>query len=128
MTFNNNYKEQQKEKLIYDQRISTLNHNGNVYAISIILLSQFVFLNFHYILGATLTLIAIISLIVQVTISLIEKYYLEINQYTNVTYILNFHFIINHIINLLYIPFLVWVMVLMYQHANIILATTDSPT
>ena len=100
------------------QYIATLTHNGNVYALTVILLSQFIFLNFHYIIGATLAAISVGSLIFQVIISSVEYYYLQKHHIDlhKLNLILSIHFWINHLIICLYIPFFIWTIVLMFQH------------
>jgi hypothetical protein len=107
------------QRLKYEDRISNLSHYGNIYALSIILVSQFIFLNFHYILGATLTLIAIISLLYQMISSSVEYYYLHHFNIKKCELILKIHFYVNHVFILLYIPFLIWAVVLMYIKASI---------
>jgi len=102
------------QRLKYDGRISDLTHYANIYALSIILISQFIFLNFHFILGATLTLIAIICLLFQMICSTLEYYYLHDSNIEKCELILDIHFYINNVFVLLYIPFLIWAIVLMF--------------
>lgn len=52
------------------ERISNLTHYGNLYSLTLILISQVIYLNFHFIIGAILTVIAVCGLFFQVTISL----------------------------------------------------------
>lgn len=103
----------------YQERISTLTHNANVYALSIILASQFIFFNLHYIIGATLTIIGLLSLIIQIIISIVEFTYLNQRSIVKLNRSLAGHFWVNHAITGLYIPFLIWTVVLMYQRASV---------
>jgi hypothetical protein len=105
------------QRLKYEERISSLSHYGNIYALSIIIVSQFIYANFHYILGATLTLIAIISLLFQMICSSVEYYYINHNDIEKCELTLTVHFYANHVFILLYIPFLIWTIVIMFSKA-----------
>ena len=66
-----------KYAFAYYDRFSTLSNTATSYAISILLLSQVIYINEHSILGATLTLVAVVALIFQVVVGSVEKWYLD---------------------------------------------------
>lgn len=99
----------------YSNRISLLTHNGNIYALTTILISQVIFLNFHYIIGLSLTTISLCSLVSQIIISIIEYYLLSKQNYSKLHMLFTIHFTINHIVMALFIPFLIWTIVLMAE-------------
>lgn len=96
------------------ERISNLTHYGNLYCLTVILISQVIYLNFHFIVGATLSVIAISGLLFQVVISLLEYRYIK--RLETITLLFHIHFVVNHIIMLVFIPFVIWVIVLMFKH------------
>ena len=102
-------------KLRLSERISTLTHYGNIYSFTTIFIAQFIYNNFHFVIGATLTVIAICSLIVQIIISSLEYYFLQRRNSHKLILLLDIHFFINHIIILIFIPFFIWSVVLMYK-------------
>jgi hypothetical protein len=116
-----------RNKLAYRERISTLSHNANVYAFSVILVAQFIFLNFHKEIGASLTVVAIFSLTGQIIISSVEYYYLSHDDKPHLDRTLFAHFVFNHIINAVFIPFFLWAVVLMYE-SGLSGGTTGAPT
>jgi hypothetical protein len=104
------------ENLKLRERISNLTHYGNLYCLTTILISQVIYLNFHFIVGATLSVVAVSGLFFQVLISLLEYRYLNIKKYETLSILFHIHFIINHIIMIIFVPFLIWVIVLMFKH------------
>lgn len=102
----------------YDTRISTLTHNGNVYALTILLIAQVIYFNLHYIIGASISSIALLSLATQIIISSVEQATLSVRKYARLDTILFAHFIVNHIFMASFIPFLVWTIVVMIQRAT----------
>ena len=102
------------------ERISNLTHYGNLYSLTTILISQVIYLNFHFIIGAILTVIAVAGLFFQVIISLLEYRYLNLKRFGTLSLLFDLHFIINHIIMLIFIPFIIWVIVLMFLHQKTI--------
>lgn len=103
----------------YNDRISSLAHYANVYAMSIIIASQFIYFNLHYIIGATLTIIAVCSLLFQVVISSVEKRFLLARRLDRLNMALEWQFWMNHVFILGYIPFLLWAVSLMYQRSTV---------
>lgn len=97
------------------KRVSTLTHYGILYSFTTILIAQFIYNNFHYIIGATLTVIAICNLFFQIIISSIEYYLVDKRKFNRFNVILLTHIIINNVIILIFIPFFIWTVVLMYQ-------------
>lgn len=95
--------------------IEKITHYGNITAFTIIVASQFIYLNFHYIIGATLTIIGICSIIAQVILSMMEHYFLENKKLIYLKNTIDIHYWINRIVVAISIPFLIWVVVLMFQ-------------
>ena len=110
-------------RLRYEERISSLAYSGNIYALTIIIVAQFIYNFFHYIIGATLTVIAIASMLLQLALSGAAQVYLERKQMASVKHLLRVHFWLNHVILVLYMPFLVWTVILMYTNQ----AATKTP-
>jgi hypothetical protein len=118
-------------RLAYQNRSSLLVHNGNVYALSIIIAAQFMYLNFHYIIGATLTAIGVASLLTQLVLSTAEERYLESRpERAKLDHLLRAHLYVNNVFILLYAPFLLWAVVLMYEDrvASLVVFPTGAPT
>lgn len=106
----------QEHYFSYEDRRSTLTHSGFGYSFTVILIAQFIFLNFGYIIGAILTSISILSLLFQIIISAVEVYYLDHGLFKHLNTTMRVHYWINHGIILCILPFLLWVVVLMFQH------------
>lgn len=102
----------------YVDRIALLTHNGKVYALSIILISQVIYLNLHYIIGAILSIIALVSLLSQIIIGPIEHYELARARIDRLERFLLVHFLINHLVIAAIIPLLIWTIVIMFQRAS----------
>ena len=113
ITYIMNKKEEQV--ILYEDRISTLLYQSIIYALTIILASQIIYLQFQSIIGTILTIIGIISTIINIFISIIENIYLARESYKS----LNVIFIVHKWITLIYlvinIPFLIWTVVIMIQ-------------
>jgi hypothetical protein len=111
----------------YEDLIDTRTRNGNLYALTVILISQVIFLNLHFILGATLTCLAMVSLVGQAVISSVALSELRSAtaaaatrppaDYRRLRSVLFAHFVFNHIIMIAFLPFLLWTVVLMYERA-----------
>lgn len=102
----------------YRNRISLLTHNGNLYALTVLVISQVIFLNLHYIIGASLSVVSLCSLCFQIGISIAEERALTRNRLTRLDSLLYAHFIANHLVMALFVPFLIWTIVLMFQHQS----------
>lgn len=102
----------------YHERIECLTFNGNTQAVSIILAAQFIFFNLHYAIGSSLTVCALVSWLSQIAISATEFHFLRANALGRLNYTLDVHFWLNRAFTLLYIPFLVWAVILMYERAT----------
>lgn len=103
----------------YNERISLLSHNGKIYAFQIVLIAQFIYFNLRYVIGATLTLVAMGSIVGQIILGAIETNLLEKYDKKRLEYTLRVHYIFNDVINAIYLPFLLWTVVLMYQDARL---------
>jgi len=99
----------------YHARVSSLGHEPSVYAFSVIITGQFIFLNLHYVIGATLLLVAITSLLVQFAFAVAERAHLDQRRLRELERTLVTHYWVNQIFTLAYLPFFVWVAVIMYQ-------------
>jgi hypothetical protein len=99
----------------YDVRISAVCHYGNVYALTVLLIAQVIFLNLHYIIGASLSCIALLALVAQIVLSCMEQSSLTGREYARLESILFAHFVVNHLIMVSFIPFLIWTIVIMIQ-------------
>lgn len=108
-------KEQTRLEKRYLLCLVTLGHNGNVYALSVLLIAQLIFLNLHYIIGALVSCICCFSLAFQAVINLTEMHALRNGLRQRLESLLLAHFVVNHLIMLSFIPFLIWTMVVMFQ-------------
>ena len=104
----------------YHERIEALYFNGSTQAFTVMLLAQFIFFNLHYVVGSSLTMLALLSLISQIFISAAEWRYLQRGAQRRLNYTLGAHFWLNRGFTALYMPFIVWTIVLMFerQHAS----------
>ncbi len=102
----------------YRDRIATLGQNTTVCAISILIVAQVIYFNLHFIVGATLTLVAILCLLCQVVITVVETIFLERRQLPALHRTFSVHFWLNHAFTLAYMPLVVWAVVIMYQRAS----------
>lgn len=98
------------------ERIIFLNHYHILYAITFILAAQFIFLNFHFVIGLTITIIAICSIFFQIIMGFIEMFYLNHCEYKRLNLLLTIHYIINNIILFIYMPFLIWTVYIMFKN------------
>lgn len=100
------------------ERVTRRTHYGCVYALTVIVAAQFMYINFHYILGATLTAIAVGGLVFQIAISSAAYHatwrHRELDD-AGVRRLLAWHFVGNHLMLAAFLPFFVWAIVLMYQ-------------
>lgn len=103
---------------LYEERGASLTYSGNAYAFNIIIIAQFIFLNFGYIIGALLTSICIGALIAQIVINSVETHYLDQGLFHKLNITLRVHYWFNHAFILLVLPFLVWTVVLMFEKKN----------
>src|ERR1700748_1863460 len=99
----------------YHDRIEALYFNGSAQAFTVMLVAQFIFFNLHYVIGSTLTLVALLSLVGQIAISAAEWRRLQRNRRRELNYTLGVHFWLNRGFTVLYMPFIVWTIVLMYE-------------
>jgi|ERR1041385_1918122 hypothetical protein len=95
------------------ERLISLFHYQILYSISFFLVAQVIYLNFHYVIGSIISMISIFNITSQSIWSLIEYFSLRKGKLSRVDTLLHFHSIFNHIILLLYIPFMIWAFVLM---------------
>ena len=98
----------------YEERITTLTYSGIIYALTVILAAQFIFLNLHFIIGAILTVISIVVLIIHMIMNTIEIIYLEKRQFKPLHQLFRGHQAVAHIFICIVIPFLIWACVLMF--------------
>lgn len=102
----------------YYDRLSSLCYTASSYAISMLLLSQVVYINEHSILGATLTLVALVALAFQIVMTGVEKWYLDGQKLNRLERLFNIHFWVNQVFLVCYIGLMLWVAVVMYQRAT----------
>lgn len=103
---------------MYYDRIDCLSFNGYTQGLSIILAAQFIFFNLHYAIGSTLTVCALLSWSGQIIINAVEYRQLKAQRTEALCRTLDVHFWLNRGFILLYMPFLVWAVVLMYERAT----------
>lgn len=115
MSLRQQHKEQERLVKQYQLYLLALGHNGNVYALSVLLIAQLIFLNLHYIIGASVSCICCFSLAFQALINLVEQHALLNGLRQRLEKLLLGHFIVNHLIMLSFVPFLVWTIVVMFQ-------------
>lgn len=104
-----------REVAAYQKRVLWLSFTANTQAVSIMLMSQFVFFNLHYAIGSTLTVCALLSWTSQLVINVIEWHRIKSGDMPGAQRALDAHFWLNRAFQLLYMPFIVWTVVLMYQ-------------
>lgn len=102
----------------YHERIEALYYNGTIHALTIVLIAQFIFFNLHYVIGGTLTVLALVSVGAQVAISAAEWSYVQRSAVRRLHYTLGVHFWLNRGFLLLYVPFMLWAVVLMYERVH----------
>lgn len=105
-------------ELMYFERIDCLSFNAYTQAASMMLAAQFIFFNLHYAIGSTLTVCALLSWLSQICINGAEYRYVKRRQTASLAYTLDVHFWLNRAFTVLYAPFLVWAVVLMYERAT----------
>jgi hypothetical protein len=115
------------KNVYYENRVSLLVHNGNICALSVIIAAQFVYANFRFEVGATLTVIAVASLGMQIILNLVERR--QLNDHHALEKTLIWHTYLNSVVLFLCIPFFIWTIVLMYEHrvAALVIAPTPPP-
>lgn len=100
------------------QQIITISFYGSAQAISFLLIAQVIYLNFHYLIGASLTVVASLSLFFQVVMSVAQSLYYEGHKRSpTVESLLKVQFYTNCCFTLAFIGFMIWTIVYMYQHS-----------
>lgn len=99
----------------YHDRIEALYFNASTQALTVMLLAQFIFFNLHYVIGSSLTMLALVSLLAQIFISAAEWRYLQRGAARRLNHTLGVHFWLNRGFTALYMPFIVWTIVLMFE-------------
>src|ERR1017187_8758890 len=102
-----------EQRIIYEDRISTLTYQGIAFALSIILAAQIIFISFNYIIGAVLTTISIISIIFNIIMNIVEGIYLDRKQFKELHQIFNVHKWISLCFLMVFIPLLIWTVIVM---------------
>lgn len=101
------------------QQIITISFYASAQAISFILIAQVIYLNFHYLVGASLTVAALLSLFFQVVMSIAQSLYYEGHKKSpTVETLLKVQFYTNCVFTLVFIGFMIWAVVYMYQHSD----------
>lgn len=99
------------------QQIVTLSFYPSTQAISFLLIAQVIYLNFHFLIGATLTVVALTSYAFQEVMTLAQSVYYEGHrQSPTVVTLLKVQFYCNRLFAAIYIGFMIWTIVYMYQH------------
>jgi hypothetical protein len=107
-----------RDYFLYEERGATLTYSGNIYALNFIVIAQVIFLNFGYIIGAIITTVAIVNLVLQVVLNAVETHYLDKQLYRQLNITLRAHYWVNHVSIILCLPFLIWTVVLMFERKN----------
>lgn len=101
-----------------NEHIEQLWFYGCTQAVSMMVVAQVIYLNLHYIVGASLTVAALVSLVVQQVMSVVEHVQLTHNNQCGLAAALNVHFWLNRVFAVLYVPFVAWAVALMYDHVG----------
>lgn len=100
------------------QQIVTLSFYPSAQALSFLLIAQVIYLNFHFVIGASLTVVALLSYFFQEVMAVTQSLYYEGHRRSpTVETLLKVQFYINRIFALVYIGFMIWTVVYMYQHS-----------
>ncbi len=105
----------------YYNTYSSLSTQGIAYALTLIIIAQVMFLNFDYKLGAIITSMSIASIAIHAVFNLVEGVYLDKNEIKKLITTMRVHRIVSGIINVSYIPFLIWSVVRMIQQETNVL-------
>ena len=101
------------------QQIITISFYASAQAISFVLIAQVIYLNFHYLIGASLTVAASLSLLFQTVMSIAQSLYYEGHKKSpTVETLLKVQFYTNCCFTLVFIGFMIWTIVYMYQHSQ----------
>lgn len=101
------------------QQIITVSFYASAQAISFILIAQVVYLNFHFVIGASLTVVAALSLLFQNVMALAQSLYFEGHRMTKTgETLLKVQFYVNCVFTFVYVGFVIWAIVYMYQHSS----------
>ena len=107
-----------KRDALYQDRIDCLSFNAATLAASMILASQFIFFNLHYLIGGTLTVTALTSWLAQFCMNVVEWHRLKRCDIDGLCSALDAHFWLNRAFQFIYSGFLLWAVVLMYERAT----------
>jgi membrane-bound ClpP family serine protease len=102
----------------YSQYILSNTYYGNAHALAFVLIAQVIYLNFHYIVGGTVILLGCVSLVLNLVMSFIERYYMKKRLYETLDTVLNVHFYLSQCIMAVFIGIMIWEIVYMYQHQH----------
>jgi hypothetical protein len=102
----------------YHERMECLWYNGSTQALTIILAAQLIYFNLHYVIGASLTVLSSLLWLIQVVMGFVERRLLHRRELHTLNTTLDVHYCINRAYVLLYAPFLVWTVVLMYERVD----------
>ena len=107
-----------KRDALYQDRIDRLSFHAATLAASMILASQFIFFNLHYVVGGTLTVTALLSWLAQFCVNVVEWRRLKRGDFVGLSSVLDAHFYLNRAFQFIYGAFLLWAVVLMYTRAT----------
>lgn len=99
---------------LYNDRSTQLAHNSILYALTILVAAQFIFFNVHSVIGGIITIISVVTIMIQLIFQTFEKIYLDKKNISRLNEIWDIHFWINKIILIINIPFFIWVIVLLF--------------
>ena len=102
----------------YSQYILSNTYYGNARALAFALIAQVIYLNFHYIVGGTVILLGCVDLVVNLVMTLIERFYLKKKNYETVETSLTVHYYLSQCIMIVFIGIMIWEIVYMYQHQH----------
>lgn len=107
-----------KYSLYYD-RFTALTFQSIAFAISFIIVGQFMAFNLDFRMGGIVTVISICAIIVYIIFNIVENSYLDSGQVRKLKTTIKVHSIIMFLILAINIPFLTWAAVLMFQRGNV---------
>lgn len=112
-----------KYQFNYRDELKGLSYFGYSFAFSALFIGQVIYINEHYIVGATLSVCALVAILLQFGTAVCAKWQLEQGRYSALHRTMNWHFWLNNLAILVYSGFVWWAVVIMYQRY----ASTPSP-
>ena len=102
--------------MVLEAYAATVTYQAYSLALAILVLSQVIYLNLHYLIGVVVTCIVCLFIVVHVIINARELHALDKSDYHEFSRLYRAHQWIVHALMLTLVPFLIWVVVLMAQN------------